>query len=220
MPHLLGFMREQGTLNDNDHTILISHTAGGILSAFTGLYPDRNGQTVTNSYRYFRDDGTSASASAFKYWTDLVDSAERRRPTGSPTWSTPTRASPRTTPAPWVPYTRAGCDFGAVAQREHRAREHRHRPQRRHDQGLRQGSPEWNEALASNAAPAGTAARALAQTDFVGFADPLRPRRRHLRGNPNAKPDALPDEPGGYAGFQGLFGAKYVNPAITGGSPW
>jgi hypothetical protein len=27
----------------------------------------------------------------------------------------------------------------------------------------------------------------------------------------------LPDEPGGYTGFQGLFGAKYVNPAITGG---
>jgi hypothetical protein len=38
-------------------------------------------------------------------------------------------------------------------------------------------------------------------------------------GNPNAKLDALPDEPGGYAGFQGLFGAKAVNPAITGGQP-
>ncbi len=28
----------------------------------------------------------------------------------------------------------------------------------------------------------------------------------------------LPDEPGGYNGFNGLFGAKYVNPAITGGN--
>ena len=62
MPHLLGFMRQQGTLNDNDHTILISHTAGGILSAFTGLYPDRNGQTVTNSYRYFKDDEAASPA--------------------------------------------------------------------------------------------------------------------------------------------------------------
>src|SRR4026207_671166 len=70
MPHLLGFMRQQGTLNDNDHTILISHAAGGILSAFTGLYPDRNGQTVTNSYRYFKGDGTSASVSASKDSTD------------------------------------------------------------------------------------------------------------------------------------------------------
>src|SRR5512132_4571558 len=74
MPHLLGFMRQHGTLDDNDHTILISHTAGGILSAFTGLYPDRNDQTVSNSYRYFKDDGTTASAPSFKYWTDLVDS--------------------------------------------------------------------------------------------------------------------------------------------------
>jgi hypothetical protein len=29
----------------------------------------------------------------------------------------------------------------------------------------------------------------------------------------------LPDEPGGYSGFKGLFGGKYVNPAITGGQP-
>ena len=28
----------------------------------------------------------------------------------------------------------------------------------------------------------------------------------------------LPDEPGGYNGYQALFGAKYVNPAITGGN--
>ena len=83
-----------------------------------------------------------------------------------------------------------------------------------------QGSPEWNEALASNAAPAGTAARALAQTDFVGFAMHCGRGGGMCAGNPNAKPDALPDEPGGYAGFQGLFGAKSVNPAITGGSPW
>src|SRR5262249_27793718 len=32
MPHLLDFIRENGTLLSNDHTILISHTAGGILS--------------------------------------------------------------------------------------------------------------------------------------------------------------------------------------------
>ncbi|HSX77264.1 MAG TPA: hypothetical protein VLQ80_01640, partial [Candidatus Saccharimonadia bacterium] len=37
-------------------------------------------------------------------------------------------------------------------------------------------------------------------------------------GNAHARPDLLPDEPGGYNGFLGLFGAKYVNPAISGGS--
>src|SRR5262245_8580877 len=54
MPNLLGFLRDNGTVDDNDHTILISHTAGGILSTLTGLYPDRNGITVSNSYRYFK----------------------------------------------------------------------------------------------------------------------------------------------------------------------
>jgi hypothetical protein len=33
--------------------------------------------------------------------------------------------------------------------------------------------------------------------------------------NAHAKPDALPDEPGGYAGFDALFGAKYVDQAIA-----
>ena len=53
MPHLLNFLKSNGTLFTNDHTILISHTAGGILSTQTGLYPDRHGITVSNSYWYF-----------------------------------------------------------------------------------------------------------------------------------------------------------------------
>ena len=53
MPHLLNFLKDNGTLFTNDHTILISHTAGGILSSLTGLYPDRQGQTVSNSYDYY-----------------------------------------------------------------------------------------------------------------------------------------------------------------------
>jgi hypothetical protein len=219
MPHLLGFMRQQGTLNDNDHTILISHTAGGILSAFTGLYPDRNGQTVTNSYRYFKDDGTSASASAFKYWTDLVDSDGTPPADGLPNMVNADSGQPKTTPAPWVPYTRARCDFGAVASANVVLENTSTGPNGDMTKVFGQGSPEWNEALASNAAPAGTAARALAQTDFVGFAVHCGRGGGLCAGNPNAKPDALPDEPGGYAGFQGLFGAKAVNPAITGGQP-
>jgi hypothetical protein len=80
------------------------------------------------------------------------------------------------------------------------------------------GSPEWNEALAANAAPAGTAARNIAQTDFVGMAVHCAAGGGFCAGNSHARPDLLPDEPGGYDGFLGLFGAKYVNPAITGGS--
>src|SRR5262249_45137639 len=59
MPNLLNFIRDNGTLLTNDHTVLISHTANGILTSFTGVYPDRHGQAVANSYRYFRANGST-----------------------------------------------------------------------------------------------------------------------------------------------------------------
>src|SRR5262249_31963400 len=73
MPHLMNFLSDNGTLSDNEHTILISHTAGGILSSLTGLYPDRTGQAVSNSYGYFRPNGSVGFSSSFKYWTDTTD---------------------------------------------------------------------------------------------------------------------------------------------------
>src|SRR5205085_6872308 len=38
-------------------------------------------------------------------------------------------------------------------------------------------------------------------------------------GSANAQTDALPDAPGGYPGYDGLFGAKYVDPALHPGGP-
>src|SRR5690349_22709495 len=73
MPNLKNFLEDNGTLSSNEHTILISHTAGGILSSLTGLYPDRHGQAVSNSYGYFRPNGSVGFSSSFKYWTDLTD---------------------------------------------------------------------------------------------------------------------------------------------------
>src|SRR5207253_6036377 len=67
MPHLLNFLTSNGTLYTNDHTILISHTAGGILSTLTGLYPDRQGQTVSNSYDFYPPNKVPAFTSSFKY---------------------------------------------------------------------------------------------------------------------------------------------------------
>ena len=69
MPHLLNFIRGNGTLLTNDHTVLISHTATGILSTLTGVYPDRMGQPVSNSFRYFKPDGTTRTGVSFAYWT-------------------------------------------------------------------------------------------------------------------------------------------------------
>jgi hypothetical protein len=82
-----------------------------------------------------------------------------------------------------------------------------------------ENSPEWLEGKASQTSNPGTPERNLAQTDFVGIAIHCAKGTGSIcAGNPNARPDQLPDEPGGYSGFNGLFGAKYVNPAINGGN--
>jgi hypothetical protein len=218
MPHLLDFMRNNGTLMTNNHTVLISHTAGGILTSFTGVYPDRHGQAVSNSYRYFRANGTTASSTSFKYWTDLVDDVNTPPTNPTPNMVNGDSGTPQTTPAPWVPYTRAGCDFGAVASANIVLENTGTGPNGDMTKVFGAGSPEWNEAQTSNVAPPGTAARALAQTDFVGMAIHCATDGGICAGNPKARPDLLADEPGGYNGFLGLFGTKYVNPAITGGS--
>ena len=220
MPNLLNFIRSNGTLLTNNHTVLISHTANGILTDLTGIYSDRHGQAVSNSYRYFNADGSTGSSSSFKYWTDLVDD------TGSPpadpltnmVTPDPLTGQPKNTPAPWVPYTRAGCDFGAVALTNIVLENTGTGPNGDMTKVFGFGSDEWNEAQASNAAAAGTAARQLAQTDFVGIAIHCGKGGGICTDNPHARPDLLPDEPGGYNDFLGLFGAKYVNPAIANGS--
>lgn len=204
MPHLLNFMKSNGTLLTNDHTILISHTAGGILSSLTGVYPDRHGQTVSNSYVRYNGAGFSFPSS-FGYWTDPATAT-----TTVPNMVTPTGAN---APAPWVPFTRAGCDFGAVATANTVLENTGTGPSGDITKVFGTGSPQWNEAVASAAAPAGTAARALAQTDFVGLAVHCAQTSTTCA---SGQEDALPAEPGGYAGFRGLFGAQQVNPLLTG----
>ncbi len=80
MPHLLDFLSKNGTVLTNDHTVLISHTSDGILASLTGLYGDRNGATVGNSYGYFGSNGATGFSSTFKYWTDVVDAANDPKP--------------------------------------------------------------------------------------------------------------------------------------------
>src|SRR5204862_4321748 len=114
-------LSDNRTLSDNEHTIRISHTAGGILSALTGLYPDRMGQGVTNSYGFFRPNGSVGFSSSFKYWTDITDGGNAATDPPTPPADTNFNmvngdsGSPKNTPAPWVPWTRAGCDVGNVS---------------------------------------------------------------------------------------------------------
>src|SRR6202045_4887299 len=77
MPHLLNFFANNGTFLSNHHTPLISHTADDIITSLTGVYGERHGQPVSNSFNYFNpaDSGGLGSTftTSFTYWTDIVD---------------------------------------------------------------------------------------------------------------------------------------------------
>jgi hypothetical protein len=209
MPHLLDFMKNNGTLLTNDHTVLISHTAGGILSSLTGVYPDRHGQTVSNSYVRTSSTGSFSFPSSFGYWTDPVSA------TNTPTVPNMVTPGGANAPAPWVPFTRAGCDVGAVATANIVLENTGTGPNGDITKVFGNPSPQATEALASAAAPSGTAGRAKAQTDFVGFAIHCA-LGSSLCASAPSHDDLLPGEPGGYTGYKGVFGAQDIDPLLTG----
>src|SRR5262249_7889389 len=121
----------------------------------------------------------------------------------------------RMTPAPWVTFTRAGCDVGAAGIANTVLENTGTDPTGDMTKVFGVGSPEWNEAQAAQGS-ADPAVRAQPQTDFVGMAIHCAVGGGICNANTaNARPDQVPEEAGGYNGFKALFGAKYVNPAIT-----
>lgn len=205
MPHLLNFIENNGVLLTNHHTPLISHTATDILTTLTGVYGDRHGVPVSNSFRYFLPNGNSNTGVSFAYWTaPLFDPSNPAPPTD--TNFNMLTADGHNAPAPWVPFTRAGCNFGAVSVAntilENTAIDI--------PTVFGTGSPEAAE-VASNPGQA--------FADFVGIGIHCAAGDALCSSGNNGKPDLLPDEPGGYNGFNGLFGAKYVNPQINPSGP-
>jgi hypothetical protein len=207
MPNLLNFLTHNGVVSGNHWTPLISHTATDILAALTGVYGDRMGVPVANSYGFFRPDGSVGFGSSFLYWTALAGD-------GKPLMLD---ENGKTHPAPWVPFTRAGCDVGAFSVANIEIE--------RLPDDVRTffgaGSPEdqaVTAALALPNTPANQAARQKPNTDYLGIAIHCA-QNSPLCNNSHARPDLLPDEPGGYSGYKGLFGNVNVAPVICQAAP-
>src|SRR5580704_2866802 len=202
MPHLLNFIRGNGTLLTNHHTPLISHTADDILTSLTGVYPDRHGQAVANSFGFFTPPGSTSFdgfASSFAYWTDLVN------PVTDPTFNM-IDATGKNAPAPWVPYTRAGCNVGAVSIANIE---------------LENVGSDVNNVFGPNSPEAQEAKKNFnkAVADFEGIAVHCAAGDIVCSGANGGEPDLLPQEPGGYTGFSALFGHKFVAPVISPNGP-
>jgi hypothetical protein len=195
MPNLLNFIQSNGTISGNHHTPLISHTATDILTAQTGVYGDRMGIPVANAYGFFRPDGSVGFSSSFLYWTALGGDGKPQM----------LNELGKTAPAPWVAFTRAGCDVGgfSVANIEFES------VPADVITVFGANSPEAAEANDPNQ-------RDKANADFLGIAvhcalnSPLCAKGRD---------DLLTDEPGGYVGYKALFGNVNVQPAISPSGP-
>src|SRR5256884_5553782 len=81
MPNLLNFIENNGALLTNHHTPLISHTATDILTSLTGVYGDRHGVPVANSFRYFNPNGSSNPGVSFAYWNGAIFDPSTTTPT-------------------------------------------------------------------------------------------------------------------------------------------
>jgi hypothetical protein len=211
MPNVLSFIEGNGVLSPNHHTPLISHTATDILTSFTGVYGDRMGVPVSNSFRYFNPNGTSNLGVSFAYWTDPIFDPNTSTPTDA-TYNMLT-AGGHNAPAPWVPYTRAGCNVGQVATAntvlENVATDI--------PTVFGAGSPQANEVTPDCFVFGAPPCQAFA--DFVGLGVHCAYGNSLCSTANGGVADKLPDEPGGYTGYSGLFGAKYVVPAINGDNP-
>lgn len=233
MPALKGFIQSNGTLLSNNHTPLIAHTTNDSLTNYSGMYGDRHGVGISNSYLSYNSvNGHKTNTDtdgAFTYWTDKISDeisppspgADLATPNEVYSAKVPAAGTPPTStpPAPWVPYTRAGCNVGdfSVANMVQ---------ENTNDIGQVYGanSP---EAMQLAADPSSYKDPETAQ--YIGVAVHCSSAAALCTGakgvkygqsapSATASPDKLPDEPGGYNGFQALFGNRYVAPQVATGA--
>ena len=216
MPHLLKFLEQNGTVFSNTHTPMIAHTANDSLATYTGLYADRHGQPVTNSYNVYNPNGSTDPATSFTYWTSpiidtkttpAVPSSVDTAPSMTYSATVPASGPPnQVTPAPWVPFTRAGCTVGDFSTAnmvlENAAVDV--------PTVFGTGSPEAVETAANP-----DRFKDVQVAEYVGEAIHCAQGAAICASSPHAVADTLPTEPGGYNGYQALFGAKYIAPALV-----
>ncbi len=208
MPHLYGFLKRNGVVLANTHDVLV-HTATNFVSNQTGLYPDRTGITQSNSFSYYDPAGATHTGVSFAYWTDpLYDPSGAPQDTRYNIEYAADRADVPSgrnvnAPAPWVPYTRAGCNVGEVGMSntvlENLATDI--------PTVFGSGSPQAAEAAANPA---------KATADIVGLAVHCAATSSTCA---TGEKDALPDEPGGYHGYQALFGNAQIQPVVSPSGP-
>ena len=202
MPNLLGFITQNGTMDAGDHAILISHTANDILTTEIGVYSDRDGIAVANSFGVFGPQGSFPLnpngvyfPSSFFYWTDEV--ADITPATGD-TFPALLTESEKNMPAPWVPFTRAGCDVGAFSTANI----------------VIERTP--FDVVKVFGAGSAEALDANQFSDFAGEALHCALGSALCSASSHTRPDLLPDEPGGYTGYSAIFGAKYLAEVMGG----
>ncbi|MBV9565249.1 MAG: hypothetical protein JOY90_33080 [Bradyrhizobium sp.] len=194
IPSLLNFLQENGVVSGNHHTPLISHTADDILTGLTGVYGDRHGSPISNSFGIYKADNSSAVfQTSFVYWTTTT---AQSHPEAGENLPVLVNENGKNAPAPWVAYTRAGCDVGAFSLN---------------------GLAIENRTDIANIFGS-TVAASAATPDYEGVAVHCA-KGSPLCGNSFAKPDLLPDEPGGYTGFSALYGNINVQPVISPSGP-
>jgi hypothetical protein len=209
MPHLLNFIKENGALLSNHHTPLIAHTSDDIITILTGVYPARHGvANAANSYLEYTATGPR-SQSAFTYWTDLSQDSTYNLISGPVDTVHPNGVN---TPAPWVSFTRAGCDVGAAAAADMEIE----------NTGVDLstvfgvGSPQTTDPNAF-ANYEGVAIHCAANSALCSAANGGFPDK--LPWEPNADGSAATTDPAtgtstAYEGYNALFGHKYVTQAF------
>ncbi|MCU1429064.1 MAG: hypothetical protein JWL83_3064 [Actinomycetia bacterium] len=230
MPHLKHFLGANGTILSNMHTPLIAHTAQDSLALYTGLNGDRHGMAVSNSFKSYHPDGSTEPNASFAYWTSpVINSATKSASTTdlspsmvySPTVPANANTPNKVTPAPWVPFTRAGCSVGNFSTA---------------NMVLENTSPDINTVFGAGSPEAQQLAADPSSfkdpetADYIGEAvhcaqgDTVCAGAQGVKfgqsvASPTAATDSLPDEPGGYTGYQALFGHRYVAPQLGAGTP-